>query len=97
MFGKSWGGFNGLQVAFCQPPALKAVVSIYSTGEKKENEMRESAFVRTLIDKHKQINESMFTFTECLWLFEIGGVLLVLRDETIVFCKKKSKDGITFL
>jgi predicted acyl esterase len=32
MFGKSWGGFNGLQVAYCQPPALKAVISIYSTG-----------------------------------------------------------------
>jgi len=35
MFGKSWGGFNGLQVAFCQPKALKAVISIYSTGEQK--------------------------------------------------------------
>jgi len=33
MFGKSWGGFNGLQVAFCRPPALKAAISIYSTGK----------------------------------------------------------------
>ena len=32
MFGKSWGGFNGLQVAFCQPKALKAVITLYSTG-----------------------------------------------------------------
>ena len=32
MYGKSWGGFNGLQVAFHQPPALAAVISLYSTG-----------------------------------------------------------------
>ena len=23
MYGKSWGGFNSLQVAYCQPPQLK--------------------------------------------------------------------------
>ena len=33
MYGKSWGGFNGLQVAFHQPKALKAVISLYSTGK----------------------------------------------------------------
>ena len=32
MYGKSWGGFNGLQVAFRQPPALAAIISLYSTG-----------------------------------------------------------------
>ena len=32
MYGKSWGGFNGLQIAYCQPPALKAVISLYSLG-----------------------------------------------------------------
>ena len=34
MYGKSWGGFNGLQVAFHQPPALKAVISLYSTDNR---------------------------------------------------------------
>jgi len=34
MFGKSWGGFNGLQVAFERPPALKAVISLYSTDDR---------------------------------------------------------------
>ncbi|MGA2010550.1 MAG: CocE/NonD family hydrolase [Solirubrobacteraceae bacterium] len=34
MFGKSWGGFNGLQVAARRPPALKAVVSAYSTDDR---------------------------------------------------------------
>ena len=33
MYGYSWGGSNGLQVAFLQPPALKAVISLNSTGE----------------------------------------------------------------
>ena len=39
MFGKSWGGFNGLQVAFEQPPALKAVISLYSTDNRYEDEV----------------------------------------------------------
>ncbi len=34
MYGKSWGGFNGLQTAFLQPPALKAVISLYSTDNR---------------------------------------------------------------
>src|SRR5437763_7910530 len=34
MFGKSWGGFNGLQVAARRPPALKAIISIYSTDDR---------------------------------------------------------------
>jgi len=32
--GISWGGFNGLQIAALQPPALKAVVSICSTDDR---------------------------------------------------------------
>lgn len=34
MMGKSWGGFNGLQVAACRPPALKAVITAYSTDDR---------------------------------------------------------------
>ena len=34
MMGKSWGGFNGLQVAARRPPALKAVISMYSTDDR---------------------------------------------------------------
>jgi predicted acyl esterase len=34
MMGKSWGGFNCLQTAFLQPPALKAVISVYSTTDR---------------------------------------------------------------
>ena len=34
MYGKSWGGFNGLQVAYKQPEALKSVISLYSTDDR---------------------------------------------------------------
>jgi putative CocE/NonD family hydrolase len=34
IFGKSWGGFNALQIAARQPPQLKAVISIYSTDDR---------------------------------------------------------------
>lgn len=34
IIGKSWGGFNGLQIAACQPPELKAVISVYSTDDR---------------------------------------------------------------
>lgn len=33
MFGISWGGFNSLQLAMRQPPALKAVIAICATEE----------------------------------------------------------------
>jgi predicted acyl esterase len=34
MYGKSWGGFNGLQVAAHRPPTLAAVISAYSTDDR---------------------------------------------------------------
>ncbi len=34
MIGISWGGFNGLQLAYRQPPALKAVVTVASTVDR---------------------------------------------------------------
>ena len=34
MFGISWGGFNALQVAALQPPALKAIVTLCSTDDR---------------------------------------------------------------
>ena len=39
MYGKSWGGFNGLQVAYKQPTALKAVISLYSTDNRYNDDM----------------------------------------------------------
>ena len=34
MMGKSWGGFNCLQTAWLQPPALKAVISVCATADR---------------------------------------------------------------
>lgn len=34
MFGISWGGFNGLQVAARRPPELKAVITLMSTDDR---------------------------------------------------------------
>ncbi|NRP12034.1 MULTISPECIES: CocE/NonD family hydrolase [unclassified Aliiroseovarius] len=34
MIGISWGGFNGLQLAFRRPPSLKAVVTVASTADR---------------------------------------------------------------
>ncbi len=34
MIGASWGGFNGLQVAARRPPALRAIVTMYSTDDR---------------------------------------------------------------
>ncbi|MCK8464027.1 CocE/NonD family hydrolase [Aliiroseovarius sp. S1339] len=34
MMGKSWGGFNCLQVAACRPPELKAVIPVYFTDDR---------------------------------------------------------------
>ena len=33
MFGISWGGFNSLQMAMRNPPALKAIIAIDATEE----------------------------------------------------------------
>jgi putative CocE/NonD family hydrolase len=34
MMGKSWGGFNALQVAAMRPPALKAIITVCSTDDR---------------------------------------------------------------
>src|ERR1044072_3160892 len=34
MMGKSWGGFNCLQVAALRPPALKAILTVCSTDDR---------------------------------------------------------------
>ena len=39
MYGKSWGGFNGLQIAALRPPQLKAVISLYSTDDRYSDDI----------------------------------------------------------
>ncbi|GME68379.1 unnamed protein product [[Candida] boidinii] len=39
MFGKSWGGFNGLQVAARQHPAMKTAISLMSTDDRYSDDV----------------------------------------------------------
>src|SRR6266536_1059168 len=39
MIGKSWGGFNGLQIAALAPPALACVVSVCSTDDRYHDDV----------------------------------------------------------
>ena len=39
IIGISWGGFNGLQLAYRRPPALKSVVSVASTADRYEDDI----------------------------------------------------------
>ncbi|MGO1078667.1 CocE/NonD family hydrolase [Inquilinus sp. CA228] len=39
MMGKSWGGFNALQVAARRPPALKAIITVYSTDHRYSDDI----------------------------------------------------------
>ena len=39
MFGISWGGFNGLQIAARRPPALRAVISLCSTDDRYSDDV----------------------------------------------------------
>ena len=39
MIGKSWGGFNGLQIAALAPPALACVVSVCSTEDRYRDDV----------------------------------------------------------
>lgn len=39
MMGKSWGGFNSLQVAARRPPALKAIITVCSTDDRYNDDI----------------------------------------------------------
>ncbi|GMM29691.1 hypothetical protein DAMA08_024360 [Martiniozyma asiatica (nom. inval.)] len=39
MFGKSWGGFNGLQIAARQHPALKTIITLMSTDDRYSDDV----------------------------------------------------------
>ncbi|CAF2658716.1 unnamed protein product [Rotaria sp. Silwood2] len=39
IYGKSWGGFNGLQIGFLQPKNLSGIISAYSTDDRYNNDI----------------------------------------------------------
>jgi predicted acyl esterase len=50
MFGTSYSGFNSLQVAALQPPALKAIIPIYATDRRYTDDVHFGGGVRRCLD-----------------------------------------------
>lgn len=63
MYGISWGGFNGLQIAAMAPPALKAIVSCSSTVDRFNDDIHYMGGC-LLLDNVSWASE-MFAFNSC--------------------------------
>ncbi len=50
MFGTSWGGFNAIQVAMEQPPALRAIVPIYASDDRYTDDVHYMGGILKAID-----------------------------------------------
>jgi putative CocE/NonD family hydrolase len=61
MIGISWGGFNGLQVAARQPPALKAVVTLCSTDDRYQDDIHYKG--GCVINEHMAWAATMFAYS----------------------------------
>ncbi|MBD1552728.1 CocE/NonD family hydrolase [Pseudomonas typographi] len=61
MIGISWSGFNSLQVAALQPPALKAIVTACSTDDRYADDMHYMGGV--LLNDNLQYGSTLFTWT----------------------------------
>ncbi len=60
MIGKSWGGFNGLQIAALQPPALKAVITVCSTDDRYADDIHHKG--GTLLTENLGWGSTMFSY-----------------------------------
>jgi predicted acyl esterase len=50
MYGTSWGGFNSIQVAMEQPPALQAIVPIYASDDRYTDDVHYMGGVLKAVD-----------------------------------------------
>jgi uncharacterized protein len=60
IIGKSWGGFNGLQIAALRPPALKAVITVCSTDDRYADDIHHKG--GTLLTENLTWGSTMFSF-----------------------------------
>lgn len=60
MIGKSWGGFNGLQIAALQPPALQAVITVCSTDDRYADDIHHKG--GTLLTENLGWGSTMFSY-----------------------------------
>jgi len=63
MFGISWGGFNGLQVAALQPPELKAVITVCSTDDRYADDVHHMG--GCLLGDNLSWASTMFAYNSC--------------------------------
>jgi len=91
MIGISWGGFNGLQIAALQPPALKAVVSVASSDNRYSDDVHYMG--GNLLTDNLSWASTMFAYNSCppdpevvgnnwmdLWLERLEGSDLWLKN-----------------
>jgi uncharacterized protein len=84
MIGKSWGGFNGLQLAALRPPELGAIVTVCSTDDRYADDVHYMG--GCLLSDNLSWAASMFANTSCppdpvlvgdrwreLWLERLAG------------------------
>jgi uncharacterized protein len=60
IIGKSWGGFNGLQIASLRPPALKAVITVCSTDDRYADDIHHKG--GTLLTENLTWGSTMFSY-----------------------------------
>ena len=63
MFGLSWGGFNGLQIAALQPPELKAVITVCSSDDRYADDIHYMG--GCLLTDNLSWASTMFAFNSC--------------------------------
>ncbi|MDZ7724900.1 MAG: CocE/NonD family hydrolase [candidate division KSB1 bacterium] len=63
MFGLSWGGFNGLQIASLQPPELKAVITVCSSDDRYADDIHYMG--GCLLTDNLSWASTMFAFNSC--------------------------------
>ncbi len=60
IIGKSWGGFNGLQIAALQPPSLEAVITVCSTDDRYADDIHHKG--GTLLTENLGWGSTMFSY-----------------------------------
>lgn len=63
MIGISWGGFNGLQLAALQPPALKAIITVASSDDRYADDVHYMG--GTLLTDNLSWASTMFAYNSC--------------------------------
>jgi len=91
LFGLSWGGFNGLQLAALQPPELGAVISVCSSDDRYADDVHYMG--GCLLTDNLSWASTMFAFNSCppdpdavgerwrdMWLARLEGSGLWLKN-----------------